>query len=136
MCDFLHAILPADPHLLLHITNVSHYILQSVLEGYNATIMAYGQTGSGKSFTMQEDPDHIGLIPRAIVHVFEGKESDEDRDTEYHIHVSYVEIYNEEIRDLLSDTPEKKLEIKNNNVQGMFFSSKNWLNSFLVFNLA
>ena len=37
---------------------------QSVLEGYNATIMAYGQTGSGKSFTMQEDPDHIGIIPR------------------------------------------------------------------------
>ena len=35
-------------------------IFQSVLEGYNATIMAYGQTGSGKSFTMQEDPDHIG----------------------------------------------------------------------------
>ena len=44
---------------------------QSVLEGYNATIMAYGQTGSGKSFTMQEDPDHIGIIPRAIVHVFQ-----------------------------------------------------------------
>ena len=36
-------------------------ILQSVLEGYNSTIMAYGQTGSGKSFTMQEDPDHIGM---------------------------------------------------------------------------
>ena len=35
-------------------------ILQSFLEGYNATIFAYGQTGSGKSFTMQEDPDHIG----------------------------------------------------------------------------
>ena len=33
--------------------------------------MAYGQTGSGKSFTMQEDPDHIGIIPRAIVHVFQ-----------------------------------------------------------------
>ena len=46
---------------------------QSVLEGYNATIMAYGQTGSGKSFTMQEDPDHIGIIPRAIVHVFQVK---------------------------------------------------------------
>ena len=44
---------------------------QSVLEGYNATIMAYGQTGSGKSFSMQEDPDHIGIIPRAIVHVFQ-----------------------------------------------------------------
>ena len=46
-------------------------IFQSVLEGYNATIMAYGQTGSGKSFSMQEDPDHIGIIPRAIVHVFQ-----------------------------------------------------------------
>ncbi len=85
---------------------------------------------------MQEDPDHIGLIPRAIgkpdfvwfsclftllsqpVHVFEGKESDEDQDTTYYIHVSYVEIYNEEIRDLLSATPERKLEIKGNNVQG------------------
>ena len=35
-------------------------LFQSFLEGYNATILAYGQTGSGKSFTMQEDPDHIG----------------------------------------------------------------------------
>ena len=103
--------------------------------------MAYGQTGSGKSFTMQEDPDHIGLIPRAIVHIFEGKEADEDRDTRYRalsrhfeerhvkhsfkihrysVHVSYVEIYNEEIRDLLSSNPSKKLEIKGNNgaIQG------------------
>lgn len=100
-------------------------LLQGVLEGYNATIMAYGQTGSGKSFTMQEDPDHIGIIPRAIVHIFEGKEKDEDRDTEYDIHVSYVEIYNEEIRDLLNTTPGKKLEIKGNSgaIQGESSSS-------------
>jgi hypothetical protein len=64
-----------------------------VLEGYNATIMAYGQTGSGKSFTMQEDPDNIGIIPRAIVHVFEGKERDEDRDTVYT--VSFGELKND-----------------------------------------
>ena len=59
-------------------------------------------------------------ISRAIVHIFEGKESDEDRDTVYDVHVSYVEIYNEEIRDLLSDTPTQKLEIKGNNgaIQG------------------
>lgn len=88
-------------------------MLQSVLDGYNATIMAYGQTGSGKSFTMQEDPDNIGVIPRAIVHIFEGKERDEDRETIYTIHVSYVEIYNEEVRDLLS-TDNRKLEVKGN----------------------
>ncbi len=39
-----------------------------------------------------------GIIPRAIVHVFEGKEADEDNDTVYDIRVSYIEIYNEEIR--------------------------------------
>ena len=43
--------------------SMKFFVFQSVLEGYNATIMAYGQTGSGKSFTMQEDPDHIGKKP-------------------------------------------------------------------------
>ena len=76
---------------------------------------------------MQEDPEHIGIIPRAIVHIFEGKEADEDRDTVYGIQVSYVEIYNEEIRDLLSETPNRKLEIKGNNgtIQGLLFSLSN-----------
>lgn len=91
---------------------IPYSLTQSFLEGYNSTILAYGQTGSGKSFTMQEDPDHIGIIPRAIVHVFEGKEADEDSDTVYDIRVSYIEIYNEEIRDLLSRDPTAKLEIK------------------------
>ena len=49
---------------------------------------------------------------RAIVHVFEGKETEEDRDNVYTVHVSYMEIYNEEIRDLLSGDQSKKLEIK------------------------
>ena len=58
--------------------------------------------------------------------IFLGKEADEDRDTQYYIHTSYVEIYNEEIRDLLSDNPEKKLEIKGNAVQGknVYFLNK------------
>lgn len=92
------------------------------MEGYNATILAYGQTGSGKSFTMQEDPYHIGIIPRAIVHIFEGKEDLEDHNNRFHIRISYVEIYNEEIRDLLSSKPERKLEItgNNGNIRGEF----------------
>jgi hypothetical protein len=98
--------------------------------------MAYGQTGSGKSFTMQEDPDNIGVIPRAIVHIFEGKERDEDRETIYTIHVSYVEIYNEEVRDLLS-TDNRKLEVKGN--QGVvagnsFFVTKSNKNRIILIN--
>ena len=91
-----------------------------MVEGYNATIMAYGQTGSGKSFSMQEDPNHIGIIPRAIVHIFEEIEDKvadhKDIDLRYNVELSYVEIYNEELRDLLSDKPlsEQKLEIKGN----------------------
>ena len=94
------------------------------MEGYNATIMAYGQTGSGKSFSMQEDPNHIGIIPRAIVHVFEEIEDkiEESRGgLKYEVELSYVEIYNEEIRDLLSESPSRKLEIKGNcgEIQGI-----------------
>ena len=53
-----------------------------------------------------------GLIPRSIVHVFEGKEAEEDEDTIFDVRVSYIEIYNEEIRDLLGEDPTQKLEIK------------------------
>jgi len=98
---------------------IPYSLVQSFLEGYNATILAYGQTGSGKSFTMQEDPDHIGLIPRAIVHIFEGKEAEEDDDTLFDVRVSYIEIYNEEIRDLLGEDVTQKLEIKQDRVEGL-----------------
>ena len=53
-----------------------------------------------------------GLIPRAIVHVFEGKEAEEDEDTIFDVRVSYIEIYNEELSDLLGEDPTVKLEIK------------------------
>ena len=54
----------------------------------------------------------LGLIPRSIVHVFEGKEAEEDEDTIFDVRVSYIEIYNEELRDLLGEDPTQKLEIK------------------------
>ena len=59
--------------------------------------------------------------PRAIVHIFESKEDlERDGNAQYHIEVSYVEIYNEEIRDLLNPDGNKKLEIKGNSgaIQG------------------
>jgi len=81
-------------------------IVQHSLEGYNACIFAYGQTGSGKSHTMlgtQEDP---GLIPQICEHLFEHVENVRT-EAAVTIRVSFLEIYNEHIRDLLVATPPK-----------------------------
>lgn len=86
----------------------AHHIVQDVLSGYNGTIFAYGQTSSGKTHTMEgkmsgdeSDPNH-GVIPRIINDIFNHIYNMEDQALEFHIKVSYFEIYNEKIRDLLN----------------------------------
>ena len=79
-------------------------IVDSVIEGYNATIFAYGQTGAGKTFTMignTADFDQRGVTPRALNHLF--REIDARSDTDFMVTASYLEIYNERIFDLLDD---------------------------------
>jgi kinesin family protein 3/17 len=64
-------------------------------------VFAYGQTGCGKSFTMQgvtNPASQRGIIPRAFEHIFEAIDASENM--KYLVHASYLEIYNEEIRDL------------------------------------
>jgi hypothetical protein len=70
-------------------------------EGYHTCIFAYGQTGSGKSYTMMGTPDRPGLIPRTCEDLFQRIESSESPDISYHVRVSYFEVYNEHVRDLL-----------------------------------
>ena len=94
-------------------------VVMSVLDGYNGTVFAYGQTGTGKSFTMEGDrksPDLRGIIPNAFEHIY--SEIQKKVGVTYLMHVSYLEIYNEEIRDLL--TNEGKLEIKESPTQGIY----------------
>lgn len=85
----------------------AYHIVQDVLSGYNGTIFAYGQTSSGKTHTMEGDmsteqsPDH-GVIPRIISDIFNHIYNLDDQNLEFHIKVSYFEIYNEKIRDLLN----------------------------------
>ena len=67
-------------------------------------------------YSLKRKSFFLGLIPRAIVHIFEGKEAEEDDDTLFDVRVSYIEIYNEEIRDLLGEDVTQKLEIKVTNV--------------------
>uniref|UniRef100_A0A671SFH7 Kinesin-like protein n=1 Tax=Sinocyclocheilus anshuiensis TaxID=1608454 RepID=A0A671SFH7_9TELE len=78
-------------------------IVKDVLDGYNGTIFAYGQTSSGKTYTMEgklHDPDKRGIIPRIAEDIFNHIYT-MDENLEFHIKVSYFEIYMDKIRDLL-----------------------------------
>ncbi|KAG2459320.1 KIF5C protein, partial [Polypterus senegalus] len=83
-------------------------IVKDVLGGYNGTIFAYGQTSSGKTHTMEgklHDPQLMGIIPRIAHDIFDHIYS-MDENLEFHIKVSYFEIYLDKIRDLLDDMNE------------------------------
>lgn len=74
-------------------------IVAKTIEGFNGTIFAYGQTSSGKTHTMHGDAENIGIIPLAIADVFDTISCQQHR--EFLVRVSYMEIYNEVVRDLL-----------------------------------
>ncbi|XP_015245500.1 PREDICTED: kinesin-like protein KIF16B isoform X3 [Cyprinodon variegatus] len=77
-------------------------VLKAAFEGYNACVFAYGQTGSGKSYTMMGVPGDAGLIPRICEGLFTRISDTTRRDeASFRTEVSYLEIYNERVRDLL-----------------------------------
>ncbi|KAH9701008.1 kinesin-like protein KIN-5D [Citrus sinensis] len=93
-------------------------IVYEVLEGYNCTIFAYGQTGTGKTYTMEggarkkngEFPSDAGVIPRAVKQIFDILEA---QHAEYSMKVTFLELYNEEISDLLAlEEPSKFVDDK------------------------
>jgi len=92
---------------------VSEFV-QSALDGYNVCLFSYGQTGSGKTHTMQGSGSGSmrGVIPRAMQQVGMYKTELEAKGWEYKMEVSFIEIYNETIRDLLREGAEQKHEIK------------------------
>ncbi|KAI4653723.1 hypothetical protein J4E93_001490 [Alternaria ventricosa] len=94
-------------------------ILDEVVDGFNCTIFAYGQTGTGKTYTMTGDisnvlplPDAAGIIPRVLYALFQRLETDE---IENSVKCSFIELYNEELRDLLSPDDATKLKIYDDN---------------------
>ncbi|XP_018406926.1 PREDICTED: osmotic avoidance abnormal protein 3-like [Cyphomyrmex costatus] len=93
--------------------DVGSVIVEAVLEGYNGTVFAYGQTGCGKSFTMR------GFIERALEHLFEAT-STASSETRYLALLSYLEIYNERLRDLLQDDTGETLTLKEDPTKGTY----------------
>lgn len=79
----------------------------SVLDGYNVCIFAYGQTGTGKTFTMEGTEENRGVNYRTLEELF--KIAKERKETfSFNISVSVLEVYNEQIRDLLATSPSSK----------------------------
>nr|XP_033791359.1 kinesin-like protein KIF13B isoform X2 [Geotrypetes seraphini] len=96
-------------------------ILQNAFEGYNACIFAYGQTGSGKSYTMMGTADHPGLIPRLCSALFERTQKEENEELSFKVEVSYMEIYNEKVRDLLDPKGSRQsLKVREHKVLGPY----------------
>ena len=95
-------------------------------EGYHTCIFAYGQTGSGKSYTMMGTQEQPGLIPRTCEDLFERINSarDETPNISYNVRVSYFEVYNEHVRDLLMpvvpNQPPYYLKIRESPTEGPY----------------
>ncbi|KAL8799914.1 MAG: hypothetical protein Q9182_005533 [Xanthomendoza sp. 2 TL-2023] len=87
-------------------------LVQSALDGYNVCIFCYGQTGSGKTFTMSAQD---GMIPRAVNQIYDTAKTLEEKGWKYSMEGSFIEVYNENINDLLGKPDEldkKKHEIR------------------------
>ncbi|KAL1287365.1 KIF16B [Ovibos moschatus] len=88
-------------------------VVKSAFEGYNACVFAYGQTGSGKSYTMMGDSDDSGLIPRICEGLFSQiNETTRWDEASFRTEVSYLEIYNERVRDLLRRKSSKTFNLR------------------------
>lgn len=92
-------------------------VIEAAVNGFNGTVFAYGQTSSGKTYTMQGSEQDLGIIRLSVYNVFKNIQSISDR--EFLIRVSYMEIYNEEINDLLAPD-NKKLQVHENLERGIF----------------
>ncbi|RPB25841.1 kinesin-domain-containing protein [Terfezia boudieri ATCC MYA-4762] len=116
---------PTDPHYATqeHIyDSLGEEFLDHNFAGYHTCIFAYGQTGSGKSYTMMGVEGNPGLIPRTCEDLFERIEVYRSPDVSYSVRVSYFEIYNEQVRDLLAprtETP-RYLKVRESPTEGPY----------------
>jgi hypothetical protein len=120
-------------------TEAAQPIIESVLQGYNGTIFAYGQTGTGKTWTMEGIPsseDQKGINTRSFEQIFKGVDSAASNVQYVHytrndlaplhlyprylVRASYLEIYLNEIYDLLSKTKREKKELREDQTSGVF----------------
>lgn len=106
-------------------------ICDSVMGGYNGTIFAYGQTGTGKTFSMEGVKDNLelrGIMPNSFEYLVSAV-ANHGKDTEFLIRMSFLEIYKEEVYDLLSKKGRQKMDVKEDKERGVFVKD---LNNYVV----
>ncbi|XP_059148912.1 kinesin-like protein KIF28 isoform X2 [Physella acuta] len=120
---------------ILEATSGSHYasqkdvfqdlgqgVLDNAFEGYNCSLFAYGQTGSGKSYSMVGYGPNKGIVPITCNELFKAMAANTDENKRFEVTFSMLEIYNEQVRDLLSkDNPKGGLQVRQNPRLGMFY---------------
>lgn len=108
---------------------VAKPLTEDFIQGYNCTLLAYGQTGSGKTYTIQGKQNEAGIIQRVLFFLFSTK-------SKFTIKVSYIEIYNEGIFDLLNEEIKKDIFIREDLDKGIIIDNLNLvsINSYEEFN--
>ena len=108
-------------------------LIQSALDGYNVCIFAYGQTGSGKTFTMSSED---GMIPLALRQIYSTSRELQSRGWEYTMEGSFVEVYNEELRDLLGkDSDNEKGTTKKHEIRHAMATCETTITDVMTINL-
>lgn len=123
--------------------------VDDLINGYNGTVLAYGQTGSGKSFTMMgednansnfmNDPESFGIIPRISHEIFERIASNtlDSNEVEYFVEISFMEIYLEQIKDLIDINNDQDFTIHEDKLNGIYvkgLTTKNVTNELELLN--
>ncbi|XP_055495265.1 kinesin-like protein KIF28P [Leucoraja erinacea] len=96
-------------------------LLSNAWQGYNTTLLAYGQTGSGKSYSMIGYGKNRGIIPLICDELFKAIKEEQERDKQYQIYFSMLEIYNEKVIDLLSKSKQSGgLRVRESSQRGFY----------------
>ncbi|KXJ24780.1 kinesin-like protein KIF16B [Exaiptasia diaphana] len=119
---------PKDHHFIEQETifdDLGRVVLKSAFEGYNACVFAYGQTSAGKTYTMMGNNDNVGLIPRICKGLFGYITKNSSNRISFRTEVSYMEIYNEHVRDLLRPQnlrkrPQQNLKVREHPKEGPY----------------
>lgn len=93
------------------------FLIDGIMQGYNASVFAYGSTGAGKTYTMLGTEDQPGIMMQSIDELFNCIDKYEN-ERDYKLKISYVEVYNENIKDLLTDR-EESLDLREDTVKGV-----------------